>query len=83
MNLFLELRNTLVHAGKQMYKHASFTQTYLLPNQVDHPPFMENETRRQCGEPHTHKEGILILLFYHAGKERGKRHHGYDPPGAE
>lgn len=31
----------------------------------------------------THKRGILILLFYHAGKERGERHHGYDPPGAE
>lgn len=34
-------------------------------------------------QTHTHKRGILILLFYHAGKERGERHHGYDPPGAE
>lgn len=32
---------------------------------------------------HPRKEDILISLFYHAGKETGEKHDGYDPPGGE
>ncbi len=80
------------HTGTHARKHMYCTDTQAAHTPIHHPtnPTMPLSGKMKQDEyvgshthMHTHKEDISILLFFHAGKERSERHHGYYPSGAE